>query len=291
MKKLYLCVFIVILLVISLGLGGCNSKDASASDNMTTETTTVGEEYANTDNNEEDEELALEVLEEDSSMGDLKGFYLFKNGKFYSLRATVKNDAPVGVQTANDAGRLLYSNAVYYDKSNTWVFYSYGEIPELTLSDEAKVIAFSDTNIPTLSLYKVDFYGYGVGASLYSGNLSIYSVEASDVIQAENISDFMVREEESNNTVEDYYDLDPETVYVASWHVGTNYGEVYGKANNSVYTYMSGFDASSAARECDYRIEGKLTNSGYAEYDLSGVEPGLYSLSGSVQSSGIIKVE
>ena len=171
------------------------------------------------------------------------------------------------------------------------VFHSYEEVPELTLSNSDKVVAFSDDEIPTLSLYKVDFYGHGVCASYDNGKLLAYFAGSSDYVIEEGVSDFVVREDETGEVVDDYYNLTPGVVHVLSWHKGTNYEERFGGGNSLVYSFEPGFDASSPVREPNYRIEGTITNLGYAEYDMSNVEPGIYSLSGGIQSSGIIKVE
>lgn len=286
MKK-YLSILMTLMLMFGMVsmLGACSNDNAVAEE--VSEEEDVIEE---TEDENESDETDLAILEEDPSAVDFKGFYLLKNDKYYPLDGEVNNDQEVGLQTAN-AGKLLYSNAVFYDKSNTWVFHSYEEVPELTLSNSDKVIAFSDDEIPTLSLYKVDFYGHGICASYDNGRLLAYFAGSNDYVMKEGVSDFVVREDETGEVVDDYYNLTPGVAYVLSWHKGTNYEEQFGGGYSLVYSFEPGFDASSPVREPDYRIEGTITNLGYAEYDMSNVEPGIYSLSGGIQSSGIIKVE
>lgn len=255
------------------------------------------DEYGNVLQGEEEdnvEEAATDIerLEADTSMEELEGVFLLRDDKYYSLNGTINNGYDIGVEFTNGNGkRNLYSNIMQRDDGSC-VFMAYGGsggIPEPVYTSSDKVVSFSSTNVPEIKLFKIEFYGYGVGLLQDKGPMIYDHVQG--LTSIEGATDIEVANFETGEVVEDFYDLEYDECYTISWYEGTRKENSESYANNSIYRFSNpDFDFIFSGDKYDYLLEGSLTDYGYAEYDLSGVEPGLYKIL-TESWKGIIKVE
>ena len=193
-------------------------------------------------------------------------------------------------------GNNLYCLGRNYPKGGNWFdvdlyledngilisFYPDRQMPVWHSDDTVRYYSSGGNTIPNLVLNKRSFYGYSIRAytsDLGSGcyEFHMYTEEKTrESIRLDHFDTSLVDSEENN--VEDMHDLEKGEECTAFWYEGTQYHEVLLPANYPCYV--------SDENEGSIEIEGTLTKNGYAEYDLSEVPDGLYSL----EWGGLIQV-
>ena len=206
---------------------------------------------------------------------------LIRNEKNYSLSGAV--DCVEGIDYSSigyyegDSKLLVYSPKCYATNDGKNGFFSVGDIPVPVLEENDLVVWYSDDRIPTLGLAQVDFYGYGVSidVSEYDNHysLNIYDPETKGKSYEQDATNIEVKDS-AGNVVDNYYNLNQNETYTVTWYKGTQYNEHSLKASSKFYTDHT----SRKYLAADYKIEGTLTEDGYAKYDLSEIPAGLYVL-------------
>ena len=226
---------------------------------------------------EQDNSILIMTDSERDRMIYATSFGILRNDVFISLE---------GHSGFNDFFNQVYQiRVLYHNLGDQDGMISNENIPVPCLEENDQVICYSSSDVPSLRLYPVEFYGYSPNCmvlSSYGGpdpfvifdnqvdvpNHMIYSLM--DVMGLEFT-------DESGNKIEDYHNVPENTVCTVSWYEGTQYHEE--KLTAFCRTY-------SVSNELAYEIEGTLTKNGYAEYDLSSVVSGIYK----IQTGGLIRI-
>jgi len=152
-------------------------------------------------------------------------------------------------------------------------------------SEEGYIIAIGDFEIPVLkegdkfvvystkmpgeqAFAKTNFYGYGLPILDSESIYSLYEPGVDGLFLDKYKIDGFGIEDMNGNPVEDYFNLQYGEKYKAHWFEGTSYIEKEMLANCKVYELPE--------KDMFTVVEGTLTKNGYMEYDLSGLEPGIY---------------
>lgn len=224
----------------------------------------------------------LEITENDVK-ALMRTFCLKRGGKLYSLgRLSTLPGAAKGV------GRLLYT--LFGENDEGYLLLSNGEVPIPVLERNDKVVGFSSTTVPTLRLYRADCLGYTIGMSTVDGYVTLRDMTTDKVTQVRPDYSKGIKVKDSHGrSVNDTNDLTYGESYTVYWYEGTKYNEVILTADCRIYS-IHGYKSSFTAIEYHdpaYTIEGTLTQNGYATYDMSGVEPGIYM----TNDAGLICIE
>lgn len=243
-------------------------------------------ESQNADDSSESSSDTSAVVEDTSGLAKLRSepasLQLLRDENNYSLSGNVEcvdgiDYSSVGYYDYGDNTLHLYSPVMIDTTDGKKGFFTVGDVPVPILEKDDFVVWYSDATVPTLGLAQVDFYGYGVGveSSEYDGKftLNIYNPETNEKTHEEDVTNIEVKDS-SGNTIDNYYNLQQGEPYTVSWYKGTQKKEQQVKATCKVYTDHTVRKHIAA----DYKIEGALTDNGYATYDLSGTPAGLYAL-------------
>lgn len=207
-------------------------------------------------------------------------FALKKGGDYYVLdsqmyKFDVAKYPNIGSRVEYDGSRQLTANI-----SNTRKLVI-GPVPVLTIEKgKDKICYFSASTPASLGLHKATFYGYGTCIRMQDC-LEIYNPgdEGEEFYYYyDGAHDYAVLDDKGNS-VSDVYNLEQGQEYTVCWYVGTQYNERKLKAESSIY------DVDIQAPT--YKIEPEFTKEGYATFNLSEVEPGLYFLT----NGGLVEVQ
>ena len=214
-----------------------------------------------------------------------KGFYLVRDGVFYSLNevASIKERPEYNVgryAEANEFQTLFTITGGYMGKDhgeylNTWDDYELLKYNKDT--DEIRSYAVS-----TVELIKFESLGYGFRRDMTAESMDLDSGLISTTDGQKRISDkskqltYVLNGEE----IEHNYNLEKGTEVTASWYEGTTYYE-YTCVADTRYYYSWEKDSKNVMGHPEIgpiKLEGTLCKEGYATYDLSSIEPGMYVL-------------
>lgn len=179
---------------------------------------------------------------------------------------------------------LLYSSQSYNLQSG---FYdgegilSCGTVPVLTVRQDDLVVGYLAKEPLTLTLKKVDFYGYTIRMNFEkSGKPRIWdhNENGSSPLIYGNPSECTILDGAGKEPA-DLRNLEYGSVYTVSWYEGTQYNEMSMVADCSYYAYPE--------TEELVELQGTLTKDGYCTFDFSNVKPGFYKTQGGL----VIKVE
>ena len=216
------------------------------------------------------------------------GLFMEKDGKLYSMDSTVPvsviDEYGVGVRAGKEVKEanlyLMDSGKVGILPTNTPKAYvSAGDVPLLKVSKSDKVIAYG---IQRIELTETSFAGYTIdaherafGSLEFMPTIDHTLIPTDGEIANQSKHDFGIFDA-NENQVEDFRNLTYGEEYTFTWYSGTECHQIVKVADCHCYP----IDESVSAKT--YTIKGSLTKNGYAEFDLSEVDPGIYTCGGSV---------
>lgn len=248
-------------------------KQEESSDNPDTATEEPSEsvggnasEEPEVNRQDEDPLAMLEVKE--AFAKNAGGVYLRRNGKLYTLYKYVSEETSekYNVGWRKSVG---WTNCELYlyceDSAETQLTFGDFDPPALMEGDE--IISFGNTGF---RMRKYNFVGYSLPICNFPNKFA-WIFESFFGMPTE-LSQYTAKTLEvcdKNGTVqEDYHNLEYGETYTVSWYQGTDYHELKMDATCRCY---------QPNKQADYQsFDGTITKNGYATYDLSGVEPGLY---------------
>ena len=209
------------------------------------------------------------LREEEAFITEFKGFYMLRDGVTYSLNGVTS----IKDKDEYNPGEIKesYGYQALYDASqdSSWYYYwTLGEfdIPVIHDSDEVRSYGISE-----VSLFKVEDLNYGYIMDMSGNGLGI---PPKYVVTTEGRIGVNQESKEfkcvcGDTELETNYNLEKGDEVTISWFLGTDYYEYKAIADSRFYKIKSIVNE-------DYKIEGELCKEGYAKYDFSEVEPGLY---------------
>ena len=248
------------------------------------------------DSEDELEQIRTEIVNDG-------GIYLLHNGNAYSLSDHVYEvDGIDYYSTQHFAGTdALDIYEPPFEYQDYYMYRSIGNVPAPVIQPDDTVVIHSETEVPTLTLKTVNFYGKSICLThnlAHDAEFFNYEVEESihyydpdtrKPVHFSGVSNVEIKDSDGE-LVEDFCNLNDGEYYTVSWYQGTEYEEVTLKADCNAYVYESGVDQSTST-EPDYEVEPELTEEG-AIYDLSEIPPGLY-VTGTephTKSGGVIEI-
>ena len=226
----------------------------------------------------DDELECLEVIEEHAAK--IGGLFLRRNGRLYTL-----NEGPMGIANLYDIGIMREDTTPPYSGVLTklYVQFSYanqswlsiGDVPLVSIAGNDELISYIDTKI---DIYKVDNYGYGIPLVVRDSDDSELFIHHTDMpsikIDLDHVKQFEIRDSDGEVVdLKDCYNMVYGQNYTISWFDGTTYNEYDLVADCHYYHH-------NWEEETPVTLEGVLQKDGYALYDLSSLEPGLYMVRG-----------
>jgi len=220
------------------------------------------------------------------------GFYLKRGDTFYTLQSSIPERLKGVDYTAGRIEEGTGGKTVFYEHQLDIVdgayssVITYGDFDPIVVEPGDMIVAFDPDRIPDLQLQSMQFYGYSIGyvePSSYYGytngwiwdsDMNFTSMDAHNVSS----SDVSVQDA-SGSEVPDYRNLGYGDQCKVSWAAGTAQQEVTSTANCRYYKYTLGHEAIYKD-DSEYTISGEATTDGYAVYDISAVEPGIYKVYG-----------
>ena len=209
------------------------------------------------------------------------GFYIMQEGKLIDIGKQQRDKSLIHCPTAGDW---------YHYSAYSLIARNEIDIPQL--SDNDKIIAYSQQGIPTMQFYGIIYNAYTIGIAQTTvlsskafmdieGDWAEYARVSSTGVPAESLYPFELSL--NSNSFKDqmrygFVPLPKGEAVTLSWYKGTEYQE---RVKTADYQYY-GYDGKNLQK-----IQGVLTKDGYAEYDLSAVPNGLYW----IQGHGIVKIE
>lgn len=297
MKKLYKVISILLCTMI-VGISAACNGSANASVNA------EGEEYhydpypPGTFESQDEEDFNLWMRKTDlEHEAAFRHVCMLRNGECIGLDWEVYLDEEKKKYDYTDCGAYWNRNFLLYGNNLGGGQYveSFGDVTVPTLRKSDLVIGFAKPGEKTkdISLKRLEFYGYSVPCTLMPNLLMIVDPETHEYVDtvAENGSrfDYVELVDSTKKEVEDYYNLNKdEYYYVRYGFKGSIPAEVELKANCNVYKEVSEtiiIKGKKVEKEnaIDFTLPGYTDlELGYAEYDLSGLEPGLYVIERSV---------
>ena len=268
MKKKLLSILLIFGLVFVFAACSLDDSDYDSGDMDDFEVEDDIEDYENSGGfDDELELLAWEPNEENSE----NNFFLLRDGRNYSLGAIdyemAETYLPYSLNVYNGECCSTYSGIV---KSIPGGFFSLGEVPVPVIGEGDKIVSYSSENVPVLRLLKANYYGCAVRLETNPGYDNLLDRRAEAYWLDPGTTE--VRDS-GGDLVEDIYNLNEGDEYMVSWYEGTQYNELSLPADSKFYVLEGG-----STGRADYEIDGALTKDGYAEYDLSGVSPGIYAV-------------
>ena len=269
MKKKLLSLLLIFSLALLLGACGGNS-DYEDDGNP--------EPYPEEAIDYEDSGDGLDLLAREPNDENRDNFFLLRDGQNYSL-GTIDEEKAIGVlpflSTSGDRYGSYVGYSLYGDSFRSpngafeWGFFSYGNVPVPTYEQGDKIVSYSTKGVPNLQLGKVEFYGYAMRLKATSDKYIVFdgAIEATSVP----IDGTTEIKSSTGEIVEDAYNLNEGEVYTISYYEGTQCREITLPADSKCYAQVRG-----RLEDPEYNIAGTLTQDGYAEYDVSGVAPGIY---------------
>lgn len=232
----------------------------------------------------ESEEDPLQILSTTWEMAEeYNGVFLQKGEKVYCLGTGFKKTPGVKYWPGN----VNYNDVHFYapcDNSYSWL--SFGDIPLPLLEEGDRVIAYSNTTVPTLSLYPVEFMGFSPNIYTVSDVTTYYDMMSGEYTSMAK-SDFEKASiiDSDRNEVENYRDLVQNQVYTMIWFEGTK--------NKEKEVIADSRYISIAGENPIYEIAGEVTMEGFAIYDFSGIPAGIYQIRADapIKSWGFIEIQ
>lgn len=218
--------------------------------------------------------LEYYCLVRDSKKYSLGGFITAKNSRKYQIGYLTFGKLNSNGISDNDAIEVFHDLRDKPETPNGY-FLACGDVSllELTAADEIRGYDLTD-----LYLYKAELYGYSLSIlEVGNGRISlISSVDGSGKtsIDLDDKNAHFQVVDQAGNVQTDYHNLAYNEGYTVSWYEGTTYREWHMEANNPCYYICEG--KKTIPINADYHLEGNLTQDGYAKFDLSGVEAGIY---------------
>ncbi|MBR3323953.1 hypothetical protein IKG24_00210 [Candidatus Saccharibacteria bacterium] len=218
------------------------------------------------------------------------GAYVQRDGAYYTISARVPEDViercGVGCigypALGHDASLYVMdevtSDSVEVPTKNEECLISCGDFPILKIHRNETLYGYNATG---LNFYRASFVGYTIQASRRPRNsgLSYFPIidhrflQTSDPLATET-KEHIGLYDLNDNPVEDVHDLNYGEEYLFEYYVRTEYREFREVADCRCYALKKS--------ELAYRIDGELTKNGYVTFDISEVEPGLYTAGSSV---------
>ena len=304
MKKSSYALLVCLVATCALCLVACHSNDTAdvkVESESASEVATTDENYSPDDNEdyedygEDDIMDPLSIMEVESKTvaAEYGGFYLKRGDRFITLEASLKEpmEEVLGKGYWNTYAYWGSPDLILYDEvtstcpgtipSKDDLIMSYGDISVLALEPSDAVVAFSDKEIPTLKLTRIQFAGYSIGmsgndypgGSWTDGWIWSSSSPSEKTLITPDAKEEMQIVDSSGQPVEDRYNLEFGKEYTISWYQGTEYTEIQAIADCSYYKPLK---EEFTIYRFEESIEGVATKEGYATYDLSNLEPGLY---------------
>lgn len=202
------------------------------------------------------------IREDEAFISEYRGFYLVRDGAFYSLNDITSFKDKDEYNQGEKKGYAKYETI--YENSGDYV-YTLGDFELPVISDTDEIRSYGLSNVFLMKVEDVsyayvrqmDAEGYTIAGFIDTteGRVRVpsYCKEYKTVVGDEEI--------ETN------YNLPKGTEVTISWYEGTDYKEYTAVADTRFYRYKY------ADR---IEFEGELCKEGYATYDFSDVEPGLY---------------
>ena len=249
------------------------------------------------------DELSILEVESKEAAAEQGGFYLKRGDRYFTLDGELKDPKLVTPGKGywntyaywGSPDRLLYTRGAptypdRYPAADDMVI-SYGDIPALTLENGDEIVAFSSRTVPAMRLLRLKFVGYSMGMSgsgFESGGGTAGWLWSSDQPEEMTPIDFSVQEQlmvedYNGNEVTDFYNLNFGERYFALWQQGTSFVEFEGIADCSYYKALND---NLQIYDIEQEIDGEVTTEGYATYDVSGLEPGIYY----VERGGVLEI-
>lgn len=247
----------------------------------------TGEETSEEPVEEPEEEDPLAVLRISEEYAREEEIVCLKRGdNFYSL----------GYETDRFPNYNYLSGAVSKEKVDLYGTFSLeerritescGELPIPILESDDEVVYYSLSNVSEIGLRSVKSIGFSICMNPQYDRKGIRVLDyygkdvespIKDIIQFDSYDSSAIQIEDSDgNVVDDIMNLTYGEDYTVYWYEGTVYKELIMPAVCSCYEVTD---------DLEYYIPGELTKEGYATYDLSTVEPGIYLVDG----GGLIQI-
>jgi len=226
---------------------------------------------------EEEDPLAL-LLTDEATAQENEGLFLVRDEKFYTLAGQFLQTE--GVAYDDRYVRSDNCNHLYYRGKNGKV--SCGQVPIPVIQEGDSIRSYSSSDVPELWVRKVESIYYTIPICEYNDG---YAVIAKNDLNIWMLPESFELSDKNGNKCENYLDLVFGEEYTLSWNEGTKYSEL-------IYTADCTFFKYDPYGKCAYIITGDLSKEGYVEYDLSGMEPGLYCVeTNNLFSGGIIEIQ
>lgn len=226
-----------------------------------------------------DDPYGMYIVTEDWLKGST-GFCVERDGKLYSVGSYVptdvidKYDVGYDVTGSSELVSLFardYHKMIDLPTSEPYACISVGEIPILEISKSEKIRGY---NMTQLDLYKTEFLGYTI--DVVKIQQVVYPILNHNRTQEDALISGYRKSNQgvvdmNDQPVYDFRNLAYGKKYKYYWYVGTEYQEAIKTANCKAYRWLESGDMRGTVF-----IDGTLTKSGYAEFDLSQLECGTY---------------
>lgn len=276
-RRLLLCLGLV--LSMSFLLFGCgpNNQDANATgapedtiDEFIDESTDVAEgteapEFI-------DDPLDALLVTEDIAR-EYGGFYIYRNGNLYSLNNFMSLEKSEQYDIGWRWNETILAASYRPKNSESADVISMRDIPLPTIEEGDEIRGYQNAklgiDVATFEGYSLNIFdGFDQAAFFHDLEEEPIIISHYDTIQIEDKDGNII-------PTDDMHNLNGYETYKVSWYENqTEYQEYYDVACSKCYTSRD--RNYSAKGDYDYTIEGELTQSGYAVFDLSEVEPGIY---------------
>lgn len=207
-----------------------------------------------------------EMVVSDSFANTVPGAYVKRGDKLYSAGFAISLEA-----SSKYGIGLQYNDVAMLYNSNKYGILAFGNVPVLELSDGDEMRTYG---VSSISLWKTELIGHSLWAceatELQDTTVVFVGQYYKDAVTLNGQEKQLTLEDVSGNVVSmsDVHDLVADQTYTLSWFTGTTYHEYKVPATGLYYKRPD--------QNATYRFEGTLDKAGYATYDLSDVEPGIY---------------
>lgn len=207
-----------------------------------------------------------------------EGFFVERNGKLYSISSYVGTDVidkyGVGFEVVSGTGIATLFRRDYNEMKlpteNKFCFITAGDIPIMQVKKSEEIRSYGSNT--TLSIMPSEFIGYTI--DVISHVTEIPSIDHNLSQKSAGIA--TDRKEQvgvyaGEEQVADVRNLNYGQEYVFSWFHNTQYHEYKMKAVCKAFKGYSPYDTDGLIK-----LEGELDKNGYARFNLSELDPGLY---------------
>lgn len=250
------------------------------------------------------------LIEDEEFVKAFKGFYIYRNDQFYSLNRVVSykdiEEYNIGEKLNNGLDFHWVGESEYYGQTITecslglmninneeervYYFNTIGDYDIIKLEPDDEIRSYGVSNVEITKLESLE-YGFRREMGNRAG-LGVYSTDEWDkglasgwlqtterkkhIPQRYKELKYQIGDEEINYN----YNLEKDTEVTVSWYEKTDYYE-YTAVADSKFFYATSYDFNGVLGDSNsgpIKKEGTLCKDGYATYDFSDLEPGVYFL-------------